>query len=148
MNCLLLCADFFYISPFFFWTMIDGVNSSFQAWALLFFPVDHSVITICSSLCFVSRPDEFLLNDLFSLHVRSLTTDKWQIHTTYVTMCRTCNHYPVRLQSSEKLHFQNSKCMRFSSIRSILWRKKLKGTFRIKRLLFNWCFWTILHLSL
>lgn len=30
----------------------------------------------------------------------------------------------------------------------ILWRKKLKGAFRIKRLLFNWWFWSILHLSI
>lgn len=115
MSCLLLCTDVFPPSSG-LWLMVYIVISRHEPFSSL---VDHSLIAVCSSLCFVGRPDEFLSNDLLSLHVRSLTTDKWQIHTTYVTVCRTCNHYPVYLQSFEKFHFQNSKCMYFSAIPNI-----------------------------
>lgn len=93
---------------------------------IFFFSVDQSLITTCSSQYLVGKPDEFLSNGLLSLHVRNLTTDKWQMHTTYVTVHRPYNHYPVHLKSSEKFHFKNSKRMHLPAIPTVTWSTERK----------------------
>lgn len=110
-----------------------------------FLSVDQSLITTCSSLRFVGKPDKFLFNGLLSLHVRNLTADKWQIHTTYVTVCRPYNHYSVRYKVLRNFIVRIvNACISlpFLPLQG-LQKEKLKAILWIWRP-FNWYFWSSL----